>query len=434
MRARSNWPSVRRYRWLSVFSLGLLLLLQACGGGNNNNFSSHNTKNGTTIDTNNAAAFTGNILFDKGGNLFILHGKDDSLTQLTQDGTALQPSISPDGNTIAFELRRAGQDYSDIATMSMTGGNATLLTDDSLHNRSTGAPYHYLFWAGNPIWTADGRHIIYLSDFFKGENTTPFPNPTCPGNSIKDWILDMGIVELPANARPVHGGQLNDPPKQLSWPYCYAGGDQDLSLRPGASNTQVLFTSFQYVGSNLDLVTQMSLLIIPANGGNSKVIQLSPQDPKALPLEPSFSPDGSYITYVRRENGQDNLYIMPIAASVTGTPNQESYALIRNGQSVYYTNTSYYGQSLKLADGIIGQPVWGDNNTLFFIEFNNGEFDLYMAKVKFSTPAPAATGTAAPGATATSTTSQAPTIALDGNPVQLTQGGLDDTSRPVWFQ
>jgi len=433
MRAQSDRLSFRRYRWLSVFSLGLLLLLQACGGNNNNNFNSHPIQGGGNLGVN-AAQFTGNLLFAKNGNLFILHGKDDSLTQLTQSGIAFQPSISPDGATIAFQQHRPGQDYSDIATMPITGGKTALLTDDALYNRSTGAPFHYLFWAGNPIWTADGKHIIYLSDFFKGGNTTPFPNPTCPGNSSRDWILDMGIVELPANARPVAGGQLNDPPKQLSWPYCYAGGDQDLSLRPGASNTQVLFTSFEYVGGNLDLVTQMSLLVIPANGGNSKIIQLSPQDPKTLALEPSFSPDGSYITYIRRENGQDDLYIMPIAATVTGTPNQESYALIRGSQSVYYTNTSYYGQSLKLASGIIGQPVWGSNNTIFFIEFNNGAYDLYMAKVKFSTPAPAATSTAAPGATATTTTSQAPTITLDGNPVQLTQGGIDGTSRPVWFQ
>ena len=34
----------------------------------------------------NSAQFTGNILFAKAGNLFILHGNDASLTQLTQGG------------------------------------------------------------------------------------------------------------------------------------------------------------------------------------------------------------------------------------------------------------------------------------------------------------------------------------------------------------
>ena len=182
MRASDEKRSAHNYRWLSVFSLGLLLLLQACGG-NNSSFNSHSTNGSGSIGVNNAA-FTGNILFVKNGNLFILHGKDDSLAQLTQDGTAAQPSISPDGSTIALEVRKPGSDYSDIATMPITGGNVTMLTDDSLHNRSTGAPYHYLFWAANPIWTAGGKDIIYLSDFFKGGLTTPFfSNPACPGLS-----------------------------------------------------------------------------------------------------------------------------------------------------------------------------------------------------------------------------------------------------------
>lgn len=432
MRASHDKRSARSYRWLSVFSLGLLLLLQACDNGNSS-FNSHSTNGSGNIGVNNAA-FTGNLLFVKSGNMFILNGKDDSLTQLTQNGTAVQPSISPDGSTIAFEVRKSTNDYSDIATMPITGGKATMLTDDSLHNKSTGAPYHYQFWAANPIWTANGKDIIYLTDFFKGGNTTPFSNPTCSGLSSGDWILDMGIAELPKSARPAPGGQLNAPPKQLAWPYCYAGGDQDLSLRPGASDTEILFTSFEYVGTNLDLVTQLSLLEIPAGGGASKIIQLSPADPKNIALEPSFSPDGNYITYVRRQNGEDDLYIMPVPAKITGTPNQESYPLIGNGQSIYYTNTSFYAHSQKLASGIIGQPVWGSNNTLFFMEFQNGEFNLFMAKVKISTPAPAATATAAPGVTPTPTTPPEPTITLDGTPVQLTQGGIDGQSRPFWFQ
>jgi hypothetical protein len=223
----------------------------------------------------------------------------------------------------------------------------------------------------------------------------------------------MGIAELPANSRPVPGGQLNNPPRQLSWPYCYAGGDQDLSLRPGVTDTELLFTSFLYTGTNLDLVTQMSLLTVPANGGDSSLIQLSPQDPKVVSLEPSFSPDGKYITYIRRQNGEDDLYIMPVDATISGTPNQESYFLIHNGKSTYYTNTNFYEQSQKLVPGIVGQPVWGENNTLFFMEFNNGEFNLFMAKLKFSASAAA--------------------IALDGAPVQLTQGGVDGTSRPDWY-
>jgi hypothetical protein len=412
MRAPVDQSRGYQSRCLPVLSLSLLLLLQACGG-DSTTFNTHQTQGSGAIGVS-ATQFSGTILFVKSGNLFLLRGSDDSLTQLTHDGTAAQPAVSPDGKTIAFEVRKPGNDYSDLATLPISGGSVTMLTDDSLHNKSTGAPFHYLFWAANPIWTADGQHIIYLSDFFKGGATTTFPNPTCASLSAKDWILDMGIVELPASARPVAGGQLNDPPRQLAWPYCYAGGDQDLSLRPGVSDTEVLFTSFQYVGANNDLVALLSLLILPADGSASSLIQLSPQDPTLVSLEPSFSPDGKYITYIRRATGQDNLYIMPVDATITGTPDQQSYPLVGNGESVYYTNTTYYKASQKLASGIIGQPVWGNNQTIFFTEYANGEFNLFMAKVKFS-------GSGQP-------------ITLDGSPIQLTQGGIDGTSRPDWFQ
>ena len=417
--------STRNYRGLALLSLSLVLVLQACIGDSSSNFNSHQTQGSGNIGVNNAQ-FSGNILFAKGGNIFILHGKDDSLTQISHDGTAAQPAISPDGKTIVFEVRKSSNDYSDIATLPSGGGTATMLTDDSLHNKSTGAPFHYEFWAANPIWSADGQQIIYLSDFFKGGATTPFSNPTCASISGISWILDMGIAELPVTARPTTGGQLTDPPKQLAWPYCSAGGDQDLSLRPGVSDTEILFTSFQYVGANLDLVAQTTLLIFPADGGDSSVIQLSPLDPKVVPLEPSFSPDGKYITYIRRENGQDNLYVMPISATVTGAPNQESYSLINNGKSVYYTNTDFYNASQKLATGMIGQPVWGDSHTIFFTEFTNNEFDLFMAKVKY---------TNAPASTSATPTSSTPSqvVTLDGQPIQLTQGGIDGASRPDWF-
>ncbi len=440
MSQQHRWLSQRNHAMLSLLSLGLLLIVAACGG-DSGNYSNTSTKGGSgNVGVNGDAKFSGNIIFVKKRNMFILHGKDGSLTQLTSDGTTLQPSISPKNDTIAFEVRRPGNAYSDIATMPVTGGAVTMRTDNSLHDKSTGAPYHYLFWANNPIWTSDGQNLIYTTDFFKGGQTTPnYANQTCPGISTgpnSSYILDMGIAEIPADAQAAPA--LQQKPTLLAWPYCLAGGDQDLSLRPGVTDTEVLFTSFQYVGAKNDLISQLSLLIIPDNGPE-QVIQLSPQDPNALPLEASWSPDGKSITYVRRENGQDNLYVMSVPDTITGTPNDESYIISQRGptkRSVYYTNTDYYAASQKLADGIIGNPIWISNSQLVFMEFNNGEFNLYLANLKFSTPGASATPTPSPTdttASGTPGTASAPGIAIDGTPQQLTQGGVDGESRPAWF-
>lgn len=435
----ASWRWVHISGWLALASL--VVLLQACGGGNDNIFSPNG--NGGNVPTNRTVTFSGSILFVKGGNLLILHGKDESVTPLTSNSSAFQPSVSPDGSTIAFELRKSGSDYSDLATMPLAGGSVALHTDDRLLCRcdpDQSGVYHYQFWAGNPIWTADGKNIIYLSDFYKGGLQQQLANQTCYDNAKIDSIQDLGIVEMPANAKPIpavaSNGRFNAP-RLLAWPYCYAGGDQDLSLRPGVSDTEILFTSFRYIPPlNTGLGAQISLLIIPKNGGPERVIQLSPLDPNVTLLEPSFSPDGKYITYIRRENGQDNLYIMPVDATIqNGTPNTldgglpERYALEGGGSATYYTNLTYFKASQKLVSGIIGQPIWGAQNQLFFTEFQNNAFDLFLATVKFA--APTASATATPGAT--TTPGSATAITLDGTPKQLTQNGIDGGSRPVWL-
>ncbi len=447
MRQHQRWRLHKTSTWLSLFSLCLLLILAACGG-DNNNFNNTNTNgNSGNVGVNGNAKFDGNLIFVKSRNMFILHGKDGTLTQLTQDSTSLQPSISPDHSTIAFVVRKPNTDYSDIATMPISGGATTMRTDNSLHFPQGEDPkaengsrrYHYEYWGANPIWTSDGQNIIYLTDFFKGGFTTPIVNQTCPGLAQNDWILDMGIAQIPANAQAVP--TLQQPPTLLAWPYCLAGGDQDLSLRPGVNDTEVLFTSFQYFGPKNDLISQLALLIIPDNGPE-RVVFLSAEDPKALPMEASWSPNGQYITYIKRENGQDNLYVMSVPTDITGTPTGETYRLNRNGtrKSAYYTNTDYYAASQKLADGIIGNPVWINDHQLIFMQFDNGQFNLFLANLKFSTPAagPTATATATPTANATGTpgtpgTVNAPGISIDGTPQQLTQGGVDGESRPVWF-
>jgi hypothetical protein len=443
IRHQPRWHTQRTHTLLSLLSLGLLLVVAACGGSGGNIKTTQTNGDSGGIGVNGDAKFQGNIIFAKSRNMFILHGKDGSLTQLTSDGTSLQPAISPDHNTVAFEVRKPNTGYSDIATMPVTGGAITMRTDNSLHvppgedpKAENGArPLHYQYWGTNPIWTSDSQNIIYLTDFFKGGYTTSIINQTCTGLASNNWILDMGIVEMPANARAAP--TLQQPPTLLAWPYCLAGGDQDLSLRPGVADTEILFTSFQYVGAKNDLISQLALLIIP-DSGPERVVFLSPEDPNALPLEASWSPDGKYITYIRREQGQDNLYVMPIDTNVTGAPTGEDYPLNGRGtrRSVYYTNTDYYAASQKLADGIIGNPIWISNDQLVFMEFNNGIFDLFLANLKFSTPAAAATPTANPTdttATGTPGAQNVPGIQIDGTPQQLTQGGVDGESRPVWF-
>ena len=99
------------------------------------------------------------------------------------------------------------------------------------------------------------------------------------------------------------------------------------------------------------------------------------------------------------------LYIMPVPEGVTANPNDpkvEQQALVP------------YKKSSHILSGLyVSQPVWSpDGKQIAYISYNNNEFDLWLAKITFNTK----TGK----------------YSLQGNPVQLTTGGIDGNSRPFW--
>ncbi len=58
---------------------------------------------------------------------------------------------------------------------------------------------------------------------------------------------------------------------------------------------------------------------------------------------------------------------------------------------------------------------------------NGGTFNLFLATLKFAAPSASPTSTATPAPTTA-------TISIDGAQVQLTQGGVDGESRPIWVE
>lgn len=86
-------------------------------------------------------------------NLFVLDLATGDQRRVS-DIDAVQPSWSPDGTRIAFwSVMRNGALTSqrDIWTMAADGGDPVMITDDRAVD-----------W--NPVWTADGRHLVFSSD------------------------------------------------------------------------------------------------------------------------------------------------------------------------------------------------------------------------------------------------------------------------------
>jgi Tol biopolymer transport system component len=388
----------------------MMLGLQSCLGigGSNGNFKTvATTSKGDQIGINNdnAAVFKGKIYFTLDHNLYVLDGTK-TLHQLTKGLSVYDPAVSPDGKSVAFIARY--QNWSDLDMMPASGGKVIVLrtgVGKYVPNLNSDVPKSTAFWYAQPAWSPDGTHLLFLSDWAK-----TYANP-----GVDAFLLDLQIFSIP----------VNDPtatPQEVAYATYGDGGLRDPAYRPGHPD-QIIYTGYSY-----DAATQIQQRIglyledpnaIAQNPGvyrpgvpsieKDPAVEITPNIDNLANLEPSFSPDGNTIAYVRREtSGSDSIYIMPVPNNVTQDP---------NNPTVEKAAEQPYNQSVKLVSGTpyVSQPVWSPyGNQILYVGYTNNTFDLWLANVVKN----AKTGT----------------YSLSGSPIQLTnaQGHLDAESRPCW--
>jgi Tol biopolymer transport system component len=398
--------SMRRYiPWHTCLLLVLVtLLLQGCLGiGNTSSsqqsFKSVNTGNGQTLQVNNQALFKGTIYFTQGNVLLAMDGSRNVHTLTPSNEYVTDPSVSPDGKTLAFIVRY--KFYSDLVDMPVNGKSWTVLRTGLGHyipNPPYPAPKSTHKWYFQPSWE-DNTHLLFLSDF---EKLTVYPG-------IDAQLLDLQVFSIsknnPGNAQEVAYAAFGD------------GGNRDPIYRPKHSN-QVAFTRYAYDTSQTQQVIQ--IFLIDANGivnhpyagfrpGVNEfdpAVALTPPTTSVQNLMPNFSPDGNQLAYIRRiDASHTGLYVMPVAENITRFPitaTEQKNAL-----------QPYAKSSLIVEGQYVSQPVWSPDGTqIAYMSYSNNEFDIWLANVAVD----AKTGA----------------YILKGSPMPLTNGGVDASSRPAW--
>ncbi len=400
--ANDEKKMMKRHTPLGTFLLllSLTLTLQGCLGigdntQNSNNITTNSNGNKVNIVQN---LFKGKIYFTIDHNLWVTDGKNNTREIMT-GGNIYDPAVSPNGKWIVVSTRN--KDSSDIAFMPVSGGTRhNLLSGSGRYYNDGGFIKSSYHWFAQPAWSPDSTHILFLSDIEK-ENWYGATGINAP-------LLDLQIFSISFN-------NPNAKPQDVAYASFGDGGDRDPSYRPGHPNL-IMYTHYAYdPATRTQQVIQIFLEDANAIANHPGVYHpgipgydpgIAITDQKNQNLQPAFSPDGNAIVYVRRESPtQMGLYIMAVAEGVTANPNDpkvEQQALIPYKKSSHLLSGQY-----------ISQPVWSpDGKQIAYISYNNSEFDLWLANIMYN----AKTGA----------------YSLQGNPVQLTTGGIDGNSRPFW--
>ncbi|WP_338366523.1 amidohydrolase family protein [uncultured Pseudoalteromonas sp.] len=157
----------------------------------------------------------------------------------TEQGTWMNIDVSPDGNTLVFDL------LGDIYTMPISGGEATQLTSD-------------IAWQMQPRFSPDGKHIAFTSDQGGGDNI---------------WVMDV-------DGNNQHA-VTDETFRLLNSPAWSPDGDYLVARKH--------FTASRSLGAG-------EVWLYHKAGGKGVQLTKRENDQKDLG-EPMFSPDGRYVYF-----------------------------------------------------------------------------------------------------------------------------------------
>jgi Tol biopolymer transport system component len=275
----------------------------------------------------------------------------------TSEGTWLSLDVSPDGRTIVFEL------MGDLYTLTIGGGRATPITQGPAFD-------------SQPRWSPDGKRIAFLSDRDGSENVwTIDPDGGKPTQVSKgdkelyaspEWTPDGDYIVVSRTNAPLGSSY------QL-WLFHKNGGpgvsltkdDKGVgALGTGrGTNINSLGAAFgkdsRYIwyarkrggfGYNIDL-TQWQLAIFDRETG-----RIFPQtDNYGSAMRPVLSPDGRWLVYAVRHDGQTGLRLRDLAS---GDERWLKYPVQRDDQESRFTRDLMPGASFT-PDSRALLTTWG---------------------------------------------------------------------------
>lgn len=239
-----------------------------------------------------------------------------SLSLSTNKGSWMSLDVSPDGQTIVFDL------LGDLYTLPIAGGAATRIT--------SGLAFDHM-----PRWSPDGKQIAFLSDrsgaknlwvmSVDGRDTTQLSKATDDLFVSPEWTPDGKYVAV---TRTVSGGPpklflyhidggsgvqlVREPAAQFTVGAAFAPDGRHVwfATRAGTSQYNTIFPAYQLAMYDRELGTRTTMT---SRYGSA--------------FRPAISPDGKWLTYGSRHDEKTGLRIRELA---TGTERWLAYPIQRD--------------------------------------------------------------------------------------------------------
>jgi TolB protein len=210
--------------------------------------------------------------------LWILNLESGATQPLTRNGAVnTEPRFSPDGKRIAFTSTLYNKRF-HIFTADFSGGKLAQAQRLTGEHKSELPRYYYSAFDHeiNPVWTRDGREIIYVSNRNHIYGT---------GGFWRTASIPNGVATPDGDAREFHYEETN-------W-----------KARPDVSPDGSRLVYSSYVGRSWH-----NLWLLPAAGGDAFPIAYGDWDM----TYPRWSPDGTRVAFISNQSGNTEICVTRI--------------------------------------------------------------------------------------------------------------------------
>ena len=286
----------------------------------------------------------------------------------TDEGTWISVDVSPDGETIVFDL------LGDLYTLPFAGGDASPLTSG-------------LAWDGQPRYSPDGERVVFVSDRDGAENlwlidvatgqTRQVTNADANSYESPDWLPDGDyVIAATASHAAARGDARN--PKLWMW-HVDGGTGVQLIREPGSrriagpaaepDGRRIWYAQRTRLWQYNAVFPQYQLAYYDRETGE----QYTRSARYGSAFRPTISPDGEWLVYGTRYEDATGLRLRHLA---TGDERWLAYPVTRDDQ-----------ESVASSDVLPGMSFTPDSSELV-VSYGGGIWRVPIARGAEPIPVP----------------------------------------------